>query len=135
MADSVGSWIMAPKGESTTLRFSDGVKATLLSETRARIGTVDSSSVTLLLESGTLDLFAAADETQRIRVGAGPFYATIERGNATVTWDFTHEELDLSVREGYVVVAGCQYEEGRSVAAGKELRTRCTATPPTSTAP
>lgn len=132
---TVGSWLMAPKGESTTLRFSDGLQATLSAESRARIGSADSSGVTLLLESGSVELVAGSDAGRWIRVGAGPFYATLEEGRATITWNFAEEELDLSVREGYVIVAGCQYEEGRSVAAGKELRTHCTVTPPTSPVP
>ncbi len=123
------SWLAVPEGESTTLEFADHTWLVLAGGARARISGSVGSSVDLFLETGTVDILSERSGVP-VRIAAGPFTMTVAEGSATFRWDMAVEELELAVGEGVVVISGCQYDQGRSVSAGKELRTHCLNNPP-----
>jgi len=123
------NWLAVPEGESTTLEFAERVWLVLAGGARARISANTGSNVDLFLETGTVDVLSERGGVP-VRIAAGPFTMLVSEGSATFRWDMATEELELAVGEGVVVISGCQYEQGRSVSASKELRTHCMTIPP-----
>jgi ferric-dicitrate binding protein FerR (iron transport regulator) len=123
--EPVGRWVAAQTGEHRELAFSDGTRAVLRPGARLRVLDLGLRGGSLVLETGSVELQVEGTRFTEYQVSAGPFHLTIPRGRVTATWNPMTSQLDLVVLEGFAVIAGCQFAEGRSVTAGKELGTHC----------
>jgi hypothetical protein len=121
----IGRWVAARDGQTSVIAFSDGSKLWLSSGARLRVMDLGRSHADLALEQGATQVRVEGTRLTEYHLWVGPFELTLPKGSAQVTWDPMTLQLDLVVQEGYVVIAGCQFGQGRSVAAGKELGTRC----------
>jgi hypothetical protein len=122
---TVGRWVAATGRQRTSVAFSDGSKLTLFPDARLRIVDLARNRADLALEQGSVDLRVEGTGLEEYHLRVGPFELTIPSGQAQATWDPMTLQLELVVQRGYVVIAGCQFGDGRSVAAGKELGARC----------
>jgi hypothetical protein len=121
----IGRWVAAAGRQRTTIDFSDGSKAVLADNARLRIADLSRDRADLALEQGTVDLTVDGNRPEEYRILVGPFELSLLSGRAQASWDPMTLQLELIVHQGYVVIAGCQFGDGRSVAAGKELGARC----------
>lgn len=124
-ADPIGRWVAAPSAVPRVLVFSDGTRAVAQPGARLRVLDLGLRGASLVLETGLVELRVDGTRFTEYQVSVGPFHLTIPRGRVTATWNPMTSQLDLVVLEGLVVIAGCQFAEGRSVSAGKELGARC----------
>jgi hypothetical protein len=122
-----GRWVAAPEGQPSRLAFTDQSSVALQPKSRLRVMKLGHRGADLSLEAGSASIRVEGSRFTEYHLWVGPFELILPRGHAQVTWDPMTLQLDLVVHEGYVVIAGCQFGEGRSVAAGKELATRCSA--------
>jgi hypothetical protein len=121
----VGRWV-APKGDlSSDIAFSDGSRMTVSSASRLRVVDTHRRGADLSLESGGISIQVEGSRFTEYHFWVGPFELILPRSDAQISWDPVTLQLDLIVRSGYVVIAGCQFGAGRSVTSGKELATRC----------
>jgi hypothetical protein len=120
-----GRWVVASAEEPRRVDFSDGSVAKLAAGSKMRVIGANRRGATVTLESGSTELRVAGSRFAEYLVGVGPFSLAITKGWVELSWDPMNELLDLVVHEGYVVISGCQFGQGRSVMAGKELGTRC----------
>jgi hypothetical protein len=120
-----GRWFNASASAPKEVNFSDGSSAKLRPGSGVRLLRTDSHGASVVLESGSLDLRVAGSDWTEYLVGAGPFSVAINLGQAEVSWNHMDELLRLVVREGHVVVSGCQFGVGRKVTAGNELAANC----------
>lgn len=122
---SGASWIWAPDSQTTEVLFSDRSQVSVRSGSRMRVLGLSRQGAELAIEQGTLEVQVEGSRFTEYHLWVGPFELFMTRGKAVATWDPSTLQLDLVVHEGYVVIAGCQFGEGRSVTSGKELGTRC----------
>lgn len=125
-ASDFGRWVVAPASEPRVVRLTDGSSVTVGPNSRLRVVGTNRRGGTFTLESGSVELHVAGSRVTEYQVGAGPFTITMVEGRAQVAWDPMNELLVIEVRSGYAIIAGCQFESGRSLAAGRELEARCT---------
>lgn len=123
--EGFGRWVVAPAQEPRQVSFSDGSVAKLAPGSRMRVIGTDRRGASVTLESGSAELRVAGSRFTEYQVGVGPFSLATAKGRVLLSWDPMNELLDLVVHDGYVVISGCQFGQGRSVVAGKELGTRC----------
>lgn len=120
-----GRWVVAREGQTSVITFSDGSKLWLQSGGRLRVVELGRTRADLALEQGMAQVRVEGTRLTEYHLWVGPFELTLPKGSAQATWDPMTLQLDLVVQEGYVIIAGCQFGQGRSVTAGKELGTRC----------
>jgi hypothetical protein len=123
--ETLGRWVVAPANQPTVVTFSDGSMATLVAASRMRLLGTSRRGAALAVESGSVDLRVAGSRLTEYLVGVGPFGLAMAEGRVEVSWDPLNERLALFVRDGYVVISGCQFGVGRSVMAGNELNIHC----------
>lgn len=119
---ALGAWI-ASGASATELRFSEGSRLVLAPSARARVTHTDENGARVLLERGAAHARVThASAATSWGVHAGPFEVAVVGTEFDVAWDPTHEVLVLGMIEGKVVVRGPLLGEGRTLAAGEELR-------------
>jgi len=121
----VGQWVAAREGQALAIFFSDGSMLGLKPGGRLRVTELGRTGAELALEHGIVQVQVEGTRLTEYHLWVGPFELTLPKGSAQATWDPMTLQLELVVQEGYVVIAGCQFGQGRSVTAGKELGTRC----------
>jgi TolA-binding protein len=121
----IGTWVSAPETEAVPVRFSDGTRVVLAAGARARITQVDRQGVGIVVERGRLGFGVVHREATRWSIATGPFAVTVTGTEFDLGWQPETETLEVAVRQGSVVVTGCQFGGGRPVGANEVLRTRC----------
>lgn len=119
---AVGDWVAADERAPLDVRFSEGSLVALTPGARLRVLETNDNGAGLLLERGTLEarIAHASGDTSWV-VRAGPFAVHVTGTRFALAWDATGEHLDLTMREGSVVVTGPLLPPGRSVVAGEHL--------------
>jgi hypothetical protein len=123
--DTLGTWVSAPETRAVPVRFSDGTRVVLKAGARARITHVDRHGVGIVVERGRLGFSVVHRGGTRWNIATGPFAVAVTGTEFDLGWQPETETLDVNVREGSVLVTGCQYATGRPVRANEVLRTRC----------
>jgi hypothetical protein len=123
--ERAGRWVAAREGRSSVVSFSDGSRIRLEPDARMRVIALGRNGAELALEQGIAHVRVEGSRLSEYHLWVGPFELTLPKGSMRASWDPMSLQLNLIVVEGYVVIAGCQYGAGRSVAAGRELGTRC----------
>jgi hypothetical protein len=121
----IGTWVSAPETGPVPVRFSDGTRVVLAAGARARITQVDRQGVGIVVEEGRLGFSVVHRESTRWSVATGPFAITVTGTEFDLGWQPETETLEVAVRQGSVLVTGCQFGGGRPVGANEVLRTRC----------
>lgn len=120
----LGQWV-ASANEPSTLRFSDGSVAKSSPETRLRVVETGRRGASLLLESGSVELWVAGSYMTDYLLGAGPFTVELPKGRVRVSFDAMNDTLDLVVDEGNAMLSGCQFGAGVSLAGQSKTGVRC----------
>jgi transmembrane sensor len=121
----IGTWVSAPETGAVPVRFSDGSRVVLAAGARARITQVDRQGVGIVVERGRLGFSVMHRQATRWSIATGPFAVTVTGTEFDLGWLPETETLEVAVRQGSVVVTGCQYGGGRPVGTNEVLRTRC----------
>lgn len=101
-----GGYLRESGGGGMTLAFTEGTTFALQAGTRARLRSVDASSVRLAVEQGTASFQVTPSKRRRWLVDVGPFLVTVKGTKFSVSWDASHERFELRLRSGVVVVSG-----------------------------
>jgi TolA-binding protein len=104
-----------------TVRFNEGSSFALTPGTRGRIQAVDQEGARLAIEHGTADLQVTPSSSRRWLVDVGPFLVTVKGTVFTVSWHPLHEQFELRLRRGSVVVSGPVSAGEISLRAGQRL--------------
>jgi hypothetical protein len=123
----VGRWVASAGESPVDLIFSDGSRMAVSPASRLRVVDLNRRGADLSLETGGVSIQVEGSRFTEYHFWVGPFELILPRSDAQISWDPVTLQLDLIVRSGYVVIAGCQFGAGRSVTSGKELATRCLA--------
>jgi transmembrane sensor len=118
----VETWVAAPEGHATPLRFSDGTLFRLEPASRARVVAVDARGASVALESGSLHADVVHSEQGAWRVIAGPLTVRVTGTRFDVRWSASAEEFSVAVTKGSVAISGAFVGEERAVRAGETLR-------------
>ncbi|MGC4067612.1 MAG: hypothetical protein QM784_23790 [Polyangiaceae bacterium] len=121
----VGRWVASASDSPVDVNFSDGVRMAIAPSSRLRVVGLNRRGADLSLETGGISIQVEGSRFTEYHFWVGPFELILPRSDAQISWDPVTLQLDLIVRSGYVVIAGCQFGAGRSVTSGKELATRC----------
>ncbi len=121
----IGTWVSAPETGSVPVRFSDGTRVVLEAGARARITQIDHRGVGIVVETGRLGFNVVHRDSTRWSIATGPFAVTVTGTEFDLGWQPETETLQIAVRQGSVLVTGCQFSGGKPVGANEVLRTRC----------
>lgn len=124
---SVGTWIVSPPRQPTTISFSSGSRITLAPGSRLRMLTSDGLGEASILESGSATLMVGKTN-EMARVAAGPFLVTASQGLTDLSWTTNDEALKIVVHRGVAAVSGCQFGLGSLIEPGTSVDTRCLTT-------
>lgn len=119
-----GAYI-ASSSEGVPVDFSDGSRLKLAPGTRARLGELTHDGAHVVVEAGEVEASVVPRSRTRYRLSFGPFAVDVTGTKFAVSWDPARELLTLRLREGSVVVSGCQLGSGRPIMAGETLRAWC----------
>jgi TolA-binding protein len=118
----VETWVAAPEGHATPLRFSDGTLFRVEPASRARVVAVDARGASVALESGSLHADVVHSEQSAWRVIAGPLTVRVTGTRFDVRWSASAEEFSVAVTQGSVAISGAVVGGERAVRAGETLR-------------
>lgn len=124
-SSGVGTWMVSPPQQSTSISFSNGPRITLAPGSQLRMLTSTESSDASVLESGSVTLSLGKEKETKVHVAAGPFLITVSQGTTEVSWMANSESLKVLVHRGVATISGCQFGLGSPVEPGKALDTRC----------
>jgi hypothetical protein len=101
-----GGYLREAGHTGMTVRFNEGSSFALTPGTRGRIQAVDQEGARVAIEHGTADFQVTPSSSRRWLVDVGPFLVTVKGTVFTVSWHPLHEQFELRLRQGSVVVNG-----------------------------
>lgn len=116
-----GEWLSSVK-TPTTLRFSDGSRFVLASESGIRVSEVRSDGARLLLERGEVKADVVHTRDAQWQLDVGPYLVTVTGTRLTVGWNPETEVFNLDMTEGSVRVRGPMITEGMTVRGKERIR-------------
>jgi TolA-binding protein len=101
-----GGYLRESGHEGMTLSFNEGTRFVFTPGTRGRLRSVDSEGARVGIENGSASFEVVPASGRHWEVEVGPFVVTVKGTAFTVSWDPEHEQFELLLRRGRVVVSG-----------------------------
>ena len=117
-----GQLVTAGADAAVPLRFSDGSVLELTPQARSRVLVVEPNGARVELERGALQASVVHRADTAWAVVAGPFQVAVTGTKFVTRWDPLTRELEVTVREGSVVVSGGTLRTPERITHGKTLR-------------
>jgi len=122
---TVGSWMSAQEASPLPVRFSDGTRASLLPEGRARVVGVTPFGASVVVESGNARFDVVPRSNNEWRVNSGPFVVHVTGTRFEVEWHPDRDTFALELYAGHVTISGCNLDTPYPIRAGERVEASC----------
>lgn len=119
---AVDEWIAAPNGRAVPLRFSDGTAMVLSPSARARVTYADDSGAKLVVERGQVEADVVPRPGSSWQLLFGPYQVRVTGTRFSASWSPEHQQLDVDLQEGSLLVLGPALGGGQALTAGTVLQ-------------
>ena len=121
----IGLWGAAPEEAKTPILFSDGTRVLLQASARARVVSVGEHGARIVVERGTLSADVIPRPDNDWTMIGGPFEIRVTGTSFDATWDPDREVLEVTMREGHVVIRGACLDRERALSRGESATLSC----------